>query len=257
MILEQAGGVFDTGPDGYAQIGGGHAAAGAPVLRHADWSTAHPALAVAQPEAGDSRFGRVVMADAPSAVRHLPTHRPGVMRRDQGGRARWRYRGTLGRPRARRARLRGRRRREDGHARGQGRSSPVRPVGPAPWGPEPRYERRHPEDPVSWVPGEHGFRFFPGFYRHVVDTMERIPSTEGVSAADHLVPTARCALSQYDRPTFSVPVRFPRSPGDVGAVLGAVLAGFGPVAELTPNDLAHFGARIWQLLTSCQRAAAR
>ena len=135
---------------------------------------------------------------------------------------------------------------------GKARSSPVRPVGPAPWGPEPRYERRHPEDPVSWVPGEHGFRFFPGFYRHVVDTMERIPSTEGVSAAGHLVPTARCALSQYDRPTFSVPVRFLRSPGDVGAVLGAVLAGFGPVAELTPNDLAHFGVRIWQLLTSCQ-----
>src|SRR5687768_8853408 len=25
------------------------------------------------------------------------------------------------------------------------------------------------------LPGEHGFRFFPGFYRHVVDTMARIP----------------------------------------------------------------------------------
>ena len=26
------------------------------------------------------------------------------------------------------------------------------------------------------VPGEHGFRFFPGFYKHVIDTMQRIPS---------------------------------------------------------------------------------
>src|SRR5690606_895443 len=25
------------------------------------------------------------------------------------------------------------------------------------------------------LPGEHGFRFFPGFYRHVIDTMSRIP----------------------------------------------------------------------------------
>src|SRR5712692_43688 len=25
------------------------------------------------------------------------------------------------------------------------------------------------------LPGEHGFRFFPGFYGHVVDTMARIP----------------------------------------------------------------------------------
>ena len=25
------------------------------------------------------------------------------------------------------------------------------------------------------LPGEHGFRFFPGFYKHVTDTMKRIP----------------------------------------------------------------------------------
>ena len=25
------------------------------------------------------------------------------------------------------------------------------------------------------LPGEHGFRFFPGFYKHVPDTMKRIP----------------------------------------------------------------------------------
>jgi uncharacterized protein with NAD-binding domain and iron-sulfur cluster len=27
----------------------------------------------------------------------------------------------------------------------------------------------------SDLPGEHGFRFFPGFYRHVIGTMRRIP----------------------------------------------------------------------------------
>src|SRR5207253_7819158 len=25
------------------------------------------------------------------------------------------------------------------------------------------------------LPGEHGFRFFPGFYKHLPDTMKRIP----------------------------------------------------------------------------------
>ena len=25
------------------------------------------------------------------------------------------------------------------------------------------------------LPGEHGFRFFPGFYKHLTDTMRRIP----------------------------------------------------------------------------------
>ena len=26
-----------------------------------------------------------------------------------------------------------------------------------------------------WLPGEHGFRFFPNFYRHITDTMARTP----------------------------------------------------------------------------------
>src|SRR5215467_11440040 len=43
------------------------------------------------------------------------------------------------------------------------------------------------------LPGEHGFRFFPGFYKHVIDTMRRIPSFDGRKVADHLVPTTRVA----------------------------------------------------------------
>ena len=41
------------------------------------------------------------------------------------------------------------------------------------------------------LPGEHGFRFFPGFYKHVIDTMRRTPSFDGRQVADHLVPTTR------------------------------------------------------------------
>ena len=44
------------------------------------------------------------------------------------------------------------------------------------------------------MPGEHGFRFFPGFYKHVIDTMRRIPSFDGRKVADHLVPTTRVAI---------------------------------------------------------------
>src|ERR1043166_3418345 len=35
------------------------------------------------------------------------------------------------------------------------------------------------------VPGEHGFRFFPGFYKHLIETMRRIPSFDGRKVADH------------------------------------------------------------------------
>ncbi len=101
------------------------------------------------------------------------------------------------------------------------------------------------------LPGEHGFRFFPGFYRHVVDTMARIPCGDGRSVADHLVPTSRCSITQYDKPVFDFPAIFPSSTDDLVAVFRALLQSVGPITELSVDDLAQFGARIWQILTSC------
>ena len=101
------------------------------------------------------------------------------------------------------------------------------------------------------LPGEHGFRFFPGFYKHVVDSMRRIPSFDGRPVADHLVPTTRVGITQYGKPTFVIPAGFPRLPGDAATLLRDILLAFGPTTELTPDDLAHFGARVWQILTSC------
>jgi geranylgeranyl pyrophosphate synthase/uncharacterized protein with NAD-binding domain and iron-sulfur cluster len=103
------------------------------------------------------------------------------------------------------------------------------------------------------VPGEHGFRFFPGFYKHVIETMRRIPSFDGRQVADHLVPTTRMAITQYGKPTFQIPMAFPRAPNDAGTVLRDMLLAFGPITDLTPDDLAFFGARIWQVLTSCKQ----
>ncbi len=102
------------------------------------------------------------------------------------------------------------------------------------------------------LPGEHGFRFFPGFYKHVIDTMRRIPSFDGRKVADHLVPTTRVGITQYEQPQFIIPAAFPRTPADAGTLLRDILLLFGPVTGLTPDDLAFFGARIWQILTSCE-----
>jgi geranylgeranyl pyrophosphate synthase len=38
----------------------------------------------------------------------------------------------------------------------------------------------------------------------------------------------------------------------VGSVLGSALSAFGGIADLAPGELAHFGARLWQFLTSCE-----
>jgi len=102
------------------------------------------------------------------------------------------------------------------------------------------------------LPGEHGFRFFPGFYKHVVDTMRRIPSFDGRKAADHLTPTTQVGFTQYGKPAFVTPAVFPLTPADAGAVLRDILLMFEPTTGLTPDDLAFFGARVWQILTSCK-----
>jgi geranylgeranyl pyrophosphate synthase/uncharacterized protein with NAD-binding domain and iron-sulfur cluster len=113
-------------------------------------------------------------------------------------------------------------------------------------GPEQYFESTTP-----WAPGEHGFRFFPGFYKHVVESMRRIPAAEGRCVADSLVATTRVGIAQYGWPMFELPARFPRTPGDAVTVLQDLLLAFSPVTGLTPEDLALFGARIWQILTSC------
>src|SRR5215212_7765929 len=44
------------------------------------------------------------------------------------------------------------------------------------------------------LPGEHGFRFYPRFYRHVTDQMTRIP-VGARTVADALKPTSEAAIA--------------------------------------------------------------
>src|SRR5687768_4300854 len=47
------------------------------------------------------------------------------------------------------------------------------------------------------LPGEHGFRFFPGFYRHLPDTMRRIPHG-GRTVADNLVAASEVQIASKE-----------------------------------------------------------
>jgi uncharacterized protein with NAD-binding domain and iron-sulfur cluster len=58
------------------------------------------------------------------------------------------------------------------------------------------------------LPAEHGFRFFPPFYRHLFDTMSRIPIGDGpnqLSVLDNLRPTDAVLVVREGKPG----VRFP------------------------------------------------
>lgn len=47
------------------------------------------------------------------------------------------------------------------------------------------------------LPGEHGFRFFPSFYRHVIDTMSRIPVDGGGHVSDRLRESTQMAMAEH------------------------------------------------------------
>jgi uncharacterized protein with NAD-binding domain and iron-sulfur cluster len=101
------------------------------------------------------------------------------------------------------------------------------------------------------LPGEHGFRFFPRFYRHVVHTMSRIPYGSG-SVADNLVDTTRCQLNRYGRFPINLIARSPRSMTDVRAMLDDVSRFLNGDLDLTHDDLRFFGSKVWQIVTSCR-----
>ena len=97
------------------------------------------------------------------------------------------------------------------------------------------------------LPAEHGFRFFPGFYQHVTETMSRIPY-EGGSVEDNLVEATEFMQATTDR-RWILQTEVPSSFQEFKASLGRQLGG-----PTVPNDeKAYFFARLFHLLSSCDR----
>jgi uncharacterized protein with NAD-binding domain and iron-sulfur cluster len=101
------------------------------------------------------------------------------------------------------------------------------------------------------LPGEHGFRFFPRFYKHVVDTMERIPFRGSRSVADNLVDTTGTIFARFGHRSLKLPTVTPKTVPEIFALLTDLRTMFGPELGISPEDFAFFGERIWQILTSC------
>jgi uncharacterized protein with NAD-binding domain and iron-sulfur cluster len=100
--------------------------------------------------------------------------------------------------------------------------------------------------------GEHGFRFFPGFYKHVTDTMQRIPDRGGRTVFDNLVDTTRVEFARFGRPPITLPSRFPRSLRDAKVALDGIATFLGPELGIPREELAFFVTRTWQIMTSCK-----
>jgi uncharacterized protein with NAD-binding domain and iron-sulfur cluster len=101
------------------------------------------------------------------------------------------------------------------------------------------------------LPGEHGFRFFPRFYKHVIDTMERIPYRGARSVADNLVDTTGTVFARFGRRPLKLPTVTPQNVPEMFTLLTDLRTLFGSELGISSEDFAFFGERIWQILTSC------
>ncbi len=95
------------------------------------------------------------------------------------------------------------------------------------------------------LPAEHGFRFFPGFYKHVPDTMRRI-GVEG-----HLVGAERILIAQAGgKNELITAAHLPESLEDF-AVVARFLLEAATALGVPPQDTIWFLDRLVTLLTSC------
>ncbi|MGI9388536.1 MAG: hydroxysqualene dehydroxylase [Boseongicola sp.] len=103
-----------------------------------------------------------------------------------------------------------------------------------------------------WLPGEHGFRFFPNFYRHITNTMSRIPYYDKGTVFDNLTHTTRVLVALYDKAGIVLPERFPRNLKELTNALQTFLYALSPRDEIAFEDIEHFAGCIWQLMTTCK-----
>lgn len=104
------------------------------------------------------------------------------------------------------------------------------------------------------LPGEHGFRFFPGFYQHIPDTMHRIPFAGNPNGVfDNLVATGGFKFAMPNGADLAVP-----SPGaptrwemyDIATLTNSLTAMFSLGTAIPPQELAVFVHKLVMFLTS-------
>ncbi|MGW4392563.1 hydroxysqualene dehydroxylase [Streptomyces sp. NPDC004685] len=108
------------------------------------------------------------------------------------------------------------------------------------------------------LPGEHGFRFFPGFYRNLPDTMRRIPFPGSASGVHGNLrgATEELFARSSGRPDLHFPLRrvtTPPAPGDLTPswIRDQILSGLDLATHLPAHEAAYFADRLLVHLTSC------
>jgi uncharacterized protein with NAD-binding domain and iron-sulfur cluster len=113
-----------------------------------------------------------------------------------------------------------------------------------------------PNSGAAPLPGEHGFRFFPGFYRNVTDTMRRIPfagNSRGVW--QNLTRATSYLHSGLGRADLTIPLPFPLpplpNPITPKAFIESVATVFQTLLRLPPWEAVYAAQKLAVYVTSC------
>ncbi|HXY02618.1 MAG TPA: FAD-dependent oxidoreductase [Terriglobales bacterium] len=101
------------------------------------------------------------------------------------------------------------------------------------------------------LPGEHGFRFYPRFYRHVIDTMARIPTGDGSGASveSRLRPCTEAGVALADnRPWLRFQRRKLIRPYEILEGIDVLFQQLG----FEGSDAGLFGLKVLQFLASSE-----
>ncbi|MGW4635061.1 hydroxysqualene dehydroxylase [Nocardia sp. NPDC004415] len=104
------------------------------------------------------------------------------------------------------------------------------------------------------LPGEHGFRFFPGFYQNLPDTMRRIPvagNADGVWSNLISVPEARFSRRDADDIMLALPdgITAPTTPEAIRETLAGTIT---TMSKMPPAEAAYFANRLLVFNSSCE-----
>src|SRR5262245_28196576 len=102
------------------------------------------------------------------------------------------------------------------------------------------------------LPGEHGFRFYPSFYRYLILTMSEIPldpsKPGGPKVADNLRACDEAGFGAADgRGLRKMLRREPKTLFELTETLSLFFADL----HMSPTDVGRFGKKILRYLTSC------
>ena len=104
------------------------------------------------------------------------------------------------------------------------------------------------------LPGEHGFRFFPAFYRHLTDTMKRIPVKDHQNpgqfktAFDNLVKAEKEMTARPGHDPLILLNHLPRNFSQLKAEIQSIE---NADIDFTADDKDAIALTLWKILTSC------